>query len=236
MFAIGGCVPAAVAPVPLKAIPPSATLTKNYKLGVEQTAGIGDPIVDVESATAVAEVPEFVALRAHDPGRVLFLPAPIKLKEGDRFRVVGKLPNDTADYVIESLTVTDLADRPVRLVVTPDGRVLGYAYESGGFGGGSWPAEPLVAPVHGIVHKENAFRAQMIYAGLNGTTVRATYREFAGDLIRAAFTQDLQYNLAQDSTIAYKSIKIQVLGATNSQLRYRVREDGGLPWMPGGGR
>ncbi|MDP9176755.1 MAG: hypothetical protein M3O61_03655 [Gemmatimonadota bacterium] len=74
----------------------------------------------------------------------------------------------------------------------------------------------------------------MIYSGLDGRTIRATYREFSGDFIRPAFAQELQYNLAQDSTIAYKTIKIQVLEATNSVLRYRVREDGGLPWLPGG--
>jgi hypothetical protein len=71
----------------------------------------------------------------------------------------------------------------------------------------------------------------MIYSGLDRKSVRTAYREFTGDFIKPAFTQELQYNLSQDSTIAYKSIKIQVLEASNSQIRYRGKDDGDLPWL-----
>lgn len=215
-----GCIPQTP---PLKQLEPTPTVITNYKVGTTQSAGIGDPIFDVQFAR---KVPLFVALRSHDPGHVRFLPTPIKVQQGDRFKAVGQL--ESGEYVVSR---SDSASY-YRLVVTPDGRVLGYYYEGSRYGGGSWPSEPLFTVTEGVEGQERAFRAQMIYAGLSGSTVRATYREFTGDLIRPAFNQELQYNLAQDSTIAYKSIKIQVLEATNSTLRYIVRQDGGLPWLP----
>jgi hypothetical protein len=137
----------------------------------------------------------------------------------------------TGNYIIHNADY----DSTQNLVVTPDGRVVGFYDGRGGAAGGSWPATPLFAAAEGLEGQPNAFRAQLIYSGLDGNTIRATYREFSGDFIRSSFSQELQYNLAQDSTIAYKTIKIDVLQATNSQLRYRVREDGNLPWLPGGG-
>lgn len=219
VIAIVGCTPS------LAPILPIPTVITSYKIGNAQSAGIGDAIIDVQSAR---KIPEFVALGAHDPGHIRFLKTP-QIEQGARFRAVGRLKS--GDYVIRSRADTTA----LQIVVTPEGKALGYYNGRGGWTGGSWPTESLFAPAESLEGQEGAFRAQMIYSGLAGNTIRAAYREFTGDFIRPAFTQELQYNLAQDSTIAYKSIKIQVLEATNSQLRYKVREDGGLPWLPGGG-
>ena len=219
VLVIGGCAPPSLEPPH-----PTPTVITSYKIGVEQSAGIGDAIFDVQSAR---KVPEFVALRAHDPGHVRFLPTPIKIEQGDRFRAVGKL--ETGNYVIRARS--DTGAYAPKLVVTPDGHALGYYNGRGGYAGGTWPTESLFAAAEGLEGQESAYRAQMIYSGLTGNTIRTAFREFTGDFIRPAFTQELQYNLAQDSTIAYKSIKIQVLEASNSQIRYRVKDDGGLPWL-----
>ena len=216
LIAIVGCTPT------LDPLHPTPTVITNYKIGVEQTAGIGDAIFNVESAR---KVPEFVALRAYDPGHIRFQSNPTHIDQGTRFRAIGKMKD--GNYVIRSRIDTTAME----MVVTPDGRGLGYLDNRGGYSGGTWPTEPLFAAAEGMEGQEGAFRAQMIYSGLTGNTVRTAYREFTGDFIRPAFTQELQYNLSQDSTIAYKSIKIQILEASNSQLRYRVKEDGGLPWL-----
>jgi hypothetical protein len=212
---------AACAPPSLEPLHPIPTVITNYKTGVEQSAGIGDAIFDVQSAR---KIPEFVALRAHDPGHIRFFSSP-KVEQGERFRAVGRMKS--GDYVVRSRRDTLST---ALFVVTPDGRALGY-YVDGKAAGGKWPTEPLFLPAEGLEGQEAAYRAQMIYSGLTGNTIRAAFREFTGDFIRPAFTQELQYNLSQDSTIAYKSIKIQVLEASNSQLRYRVKDDDGLPWL-----
>jgi hypothetical protein len=221
LLAIASCTPPALEPPH-----PTPTVIKSYTLGAEQSAGIGDAIFDVQSAR---KVPEFVALKTFDPGHSRFMPATIKIEQGDHFRAIGRF--DTGNWVIRALSDTSLY--AWKLVVTPDGKVLGYYDGRGGYvPGKQWPSDPLFSPAEGLEGQDNAYRAQMIYSGLAGNTIRAAYREFKGDFIRPAFSQELQYNLAQDSTIAYKTIKIQVLSATNSQLRYRVSEDAGLPWLP----
>ena len=94
----------------------------------------------------------------------------------------------------------------------------------------TWPEGLLTPSVS--VSDEGAFRAEMIYSGMSGSTVRTVYREFSENFIRAAFTQELQYDLSQDSVIAYKTIRIRVLSASNSEITFEVFADGGLPWLP----
>ena len=58
------------------------------------------------------------------------------------------------------------------------------------------------------------------------------YREYAENLARPAFSQELQYNLDESKIISYKSIKIEIINATNSVIEYKVIDDGGLTWFP----
>jgi hypothetical protein len=211
----------------LQPILPKLTATSNYVVGDTLSAGIGDPIFDVQSAL---KVPEYVAIQSHDPGHIRFLRSLPKVTEGTHYRAYAGLEGG-------NLVLRSRSDSMAQMIViTPEGKALGFFDGKKGYQGGKWPDEPLFRPEESLEGQKDAFRAQMIYSGLDGNTVRATYREFSGDFIRPAFAQELQYNLAQDSTIAYKSIKIQVLQATNSQIRYKVVDDEGLKWLPNGGR
>ncbi|HAX99587.1 MAG TPA: hypothetical protein DCY12_12060 [Candidatus Atribacteria bacterium] len=51
-------------------------------------------------------------------------------------------------------------------------------------------------------------------------------------LARPAFYQELTYDLDQSGIIQFKSLKIRVLHADNSKIKFIVVDDGGLPWMP----
>lgn len=214
---VGACAPA------LQSIVPTPKVLTDYNLGEVQTAGIGEAIFDVQTARVV---PAFQAVRAYSPGRIgLFIEAP-KLEPGQQFHAAGLLPNGS--YVVSSPSYSDVYS----LVVTPEGRVESFYDPHRRIAGGSWPDDVLLQPVQGLQDQQDAFRAQMIYSGMDGTTIRTSYREFSGDFIRPAFSQELQYDLSQDSVIAYKTIKIRVLEATNSKLVFRVLEDGQLPWLP----
>lgn len=211
----------------IQRISPTPTVISNYTVGDTRSAGIGDPIFDVQSAV---KIPEYVALSSYDPGKMRFFRAAPKIAEGTRYRAYGRL--DDGSIVLRSKRDS----LGPMLVITPDGKALGLYDGKKGYRGGDWTDSLRFRLEESLAGQEGAFRAQMIYSGLDGNTVRAAYREFSGDFIRPAFTQELQYNLAQDSTIAYKSIKIQVMKATNSQIQYRVTDDGGLRWMSNGGR
>jgi len=70
----------------------------------------------------------------------------------------------------------------------------------------------------------NNFKTELLYQGVQGDTLRLTYREFIGSLIRPAFFQDLTYKLNKDkpTTINFKNIKIKIYEATNNYIKYEV--------------
>lgn len=73
---------------------------------------------------------------------------------------------------------------------------------------------------------EGTFKQELIYNGKQKDTLRLTYREFKDDFARAAFTQDLTYDLTESKTIGFKKMKIDVIEATNSYIKFKVIESG----------
>lgn len=65
-------------------------------------------------------------------------------------------------------------------------------------------------------------RQELIYNGRSGDTVKFLYREFAGDLARPPFSQDIQYDLKDGMTVGFKGARIQIVDASNTKLTYRV--------------
>lgn len=69
----------------------------------------------------------------------------------------------------------------------------------------------------------NIWRKELIYNGRSGDTIRMIYREFtSGDLARPAFTQELQYDLSQQTEIGFREVRLKVESATNTVINYRV--------------
>jgi hypothetical protein len=72
------------------------------------------------------------------------------------------------------------------------------------------------------VFETNAFQQSLIYSGKIGNKINISYREFSNDVARPAFNNDVEYDLSESTTIAYKGALIEVLEATNQAIRYRV--------------
>ena len=66
------------------------------------------------------------------------------------------------------------------------------------------------------------FKQELLYNGRSGSTIRFMYREFSGDLIRADFSQDLMYDIAEDNKVGFRDVVIEVIEATNTSITYRV--------------
>lgn len=66
------------------------------------------------------------------------------------------------------------------------------------------------------------FRQELIYNGRSGDSLKFLYREFSGDMLRPPFSQEVQYDLNESQTIGFRGVRIEVIDATNTQLRYRV--------------
>lgn len=97
---------------------------------------------------------------------------------------------------------------------------------------------PLISVEHGTKEGDSfVSRAakQLIYSGKAGNVVRFSYREFIGrrmpneptaDLYaRPAFTQDVQYDLADGDEIAFQDMRLKVLKASTSNITVEVVQE-----------
>ncbi len=72
------------------------------------------------------------------------------------------------------------------------------------------------------IPKKEYFKQEFIYNGKVGNAIKFTYREYADDLARPAFTQDLQYDLTESNIIGFRGLRIEILSATNIKIQYKV--------------
>lgn len=91
-----------------------------------------------------------------------------------------------------------------------------------------WLNYDLPAPVRFskselIVPRNDALKYELLYQGYTSKTIKLSYREYVGDLARPAFFQDVSYDVAQfPTTVTFRSVKLNLLGADNNGLKYEV--------------
>jgi hypothetical protein len=71
---------------------------------------------------------------------------------------------------------------------------------------------------------EKPYKQELIYVGKSKDTIRLSYREYINDMARPAFHQDLTYDLAESREIAFRDLRIEVLEATNSTIKFFVKK------------
>ena len=67
-----------------------------------------------------------------------------------------------------------------------------------------------------------SFRQELIYNGRSADTLKFLYREYSSDLLRAPFSQEVQYDLKDGMTIGFKGVRIEVVEASNTKIKFRV--------------
>lgn len=72
---------------------------------------------------------------------------------------------------------------------------------------------------------DNNFQQTLIYSGRVGDRIKISYREFSGNIARAAFSNEAEYDLKESNIIAYKGARIEVLEANNERIRYIVKSN-----------
>ncbi|TSK08706.1 MAG: hypothetical protein FPO08_05225 [Geobacter sp.] len=68
----------------------------------------------------------------------------------------------------------------------------------------------------------DSFQQSLIYSGKVGNKINIGYREFSNNLARPAFNNNVEYDLSESKTIAYKGAKLEILEATNQNIKYKV--------------
>jgi hypothetical protein len=115
-------------------------------------------------------------------------------------------------------------NEPVTIWISPSG-VVSKTME-----GAQWIQEPLFSEAKQSAGG-SAYGAELVYNGLAGNSVQAIYREQRNGGATGATATPVQFNLDEGRTFAFKSIQIEVLGASADSLRYRVVSDDNLPWV-----
>lgn len=67
-----------------------------------------------------------------------------------------------------------------------------------------------------------SFVQELIYNGRVGDNLRFIYREFSNDMARPAFSQEAFYDLSEGKVLGFKGVRIEILEATNTNVRYKV--------------
>lgn len=62
----------------------------------------------------------------------------------------------------------------------------------------------------------------LLYSGRIGSRITLGYREFANDIARPAFSNDVAYDLNESMILGYKGARIEVIKATNTEITYKV--------------
>lgn len=72
------------------------------------------------------------------------------------------------------------------------------------------------------VQRQTNFVQELIYNGRVDNNLRFIYREFSNDLVRPAFTQEVQYDTNESNIIGFRDLRIEVISATNTEIVYKL--------------
>jgi len=73
-----------------------------------------------------------------------------------------------------------------------------------------------------VVERKPNFVQELVYTGRERDTLKLLYREFSDDIARPAFAQELTYDLAESRTVGFRSARIEVVEANNTEITYRL--------------
>jgi len=66
------------------------------------------------------------------------------------------------------------------------------------------------------------FVQELIYSGRIGDNIKLLYREYGGNVLRQAFTQELQYDISLSNILRFREVELEVIEATNQELVFRL--------------
>ena len=73
-----------------------------------------------------------------------------------------------------------------------------------------------------VVRNLNGFQQSLIYNGKIGSKINIGYRESSDDSVRPAFNNNVEYDMSESLTIAYKGAVLEVVDYTNTGIKYKL--------------
>lgn len=195
---------------------------KNYDLGVKKSSVVGDPMLRVKLSS------ERTYYQSQDPRAKAW---------GTYVTQNGWTPkynlpqNEEGDYII---TNPSFVKGVIGVAIHKDGTPISgdpvVRLDYAGSETAKYPLTTISDQLFKLITVDmtsgGAFNFELLYSGKTGNNINITYREYSGNNIRDKFQQELTYDLSESDTIQFRSIKIKVTKATNSNITFTVTEDG----------
>lgn len=222
---LAGC--ASIAPASTPTASTRHVIDRNYEIGVERSAYVGQPVVRVKDYWVTTST--FSAFRASAPFTIR---DPIfgEVARGDAttpIPVVGTTTRDGATYYLA---------RPQGVIgllflVNQNGKFEGTAQNGAARMGKTYRIDPpdvtLQSTSADLVDSTRGFQNyELLYSGTSRDGIKFLYREYTQqDLARPAYSQELTYQ-KNTPTIRYRDTQIRIISADNEAIRYAVIADG----------
>ncbi len=90
---------------------------------------------------------------------------------------------------------------------------------------------PTDATVCGNIHFEIStitrsnpknFQQTLLYSGKTGDIITLSYREYANEMARPSFFNDVKYDLKESKIVGYRGSRIEIINADNTKITYKV--------------
>lgn len=201
---------------------PEHKKSTSFQIGQDQQIGLGDPMIIEEDLFFYKGLKAIADYEQPKQFGVYYPP----IKEGALFKLYGNLKNgDKAYQEINGEPAKDLYGTRMQwtycIVVNATGQAYGITactMEAVT----KWPA-PVDFLKEAMFYQKDSFRKELIYNGKSKDSIKLLYREFNDDMARPAFSQELSYDLAESKTIGFRKMKIEIIEATNSYIKFIVR-------------
>lgn len=201
---------------------PEHKKSTSFQIGQDQQIGLGDPMIIEEDLFFYKGLKAIAAYEQPKRFGVYYPP----IQEGALFKLYGNLKNgDKAYQEINGEHAKDLFGVSVQwthcIVVNATGQAYGITactmevVEK-------WPA-PVDFLKEAMFLEKGSLKKELIYNGKSKDSIKLLYREFNDDMARPAFSQELSYDLAESKTIGFRRMKIEIIEATNSYIKFVVR-------------
>jgi len=183
------------------------------QLGVISTAGLGEPLLDKGNVTKTDVL--YVVGRPHFSRYVIENGKFYKTGEDAEYEYFNQ---KRVSIIVDALVTgkSPIAKASIKLnKSTGEICVLG-------------PGDPAFCGNAKIkrkkenVYSDDSFRKTLIYNGRVGNNLKVGYREFMNDMARTAFSNEVVYDLSGSNIIGYAGARIQVIDASNTEIKYKV--------------
>ena len=195
---------------------------KNYELNQPITASIGNPIIRVQSINGLNiyyPADNYVLSEPYLMGRKIEVP------KTDKFSVYHSFNFDGVYSILISNEKLLLDSSRFFISINADGTIAkGWINRFRQLSNPHADFSNIKFQKSNDVDGDN-FTWELVYQGKSGATVKMLYREYNNDYIRDKFSQELEYNLLEDSTFAYKNLVGRINSATNTTLNITITNE-----------